>query len=248
MRSLSGWRFMSGACPAAGERCIPGLCAFRCAVSTISASGAEAFPVPTESFLEKCRQAGTHAVRGRLKHFSYGTEGTYLPVIRRFIKFRGGCRHPRRYGRVGDPRLSLPPDGGAERRGLHAERGLQRAAVSLPGLLHIELPAIEQEWALQYVFPASRRSTDPHSGAVPRHHLAEDVLQRVVRTATRQAGVAKKASCHTFGIQPPPTCRKTGTTSTPCRSWRATMTSPCRGLHALSSAAVADGMKTPLDE
>lgn len=39
--------------------------------------------MPVETFLEKCREAGTHEVGGRLKHLSYGTEETYLPVIRR---------------------------------------------------------------------------------------------------------------------------------------------------------------------
>jgi len=36
-----------------------------------------------ETFLEKCRQVM------RLKHLSFRTEETYLPVIRRFITGRG---------------------------------------------------------------------------------------------------------------------------------------------------------------
>lgn len=48
------------------------------------------------------------------------------------------------------------------------------------------------------MFPASKTSTDPRSGITRRHHLAEDELQRAVRAAIRQAGIAKKGSCHTF--------------------------------------------------
>ena len=54
--------------------------------------------MPIETFLEKCRQAGTHAAGGRLKHLSYRTEETYLPIIRRFVEFHGGRRHPRDMG------------------------------------------------------------------------------------------------------------------------------------------------------
>ena len=46
--------------------------------------------------------------------------------------------------------------------------------------------------------PATKLSVDPRSGVTRRHHLAEDVLQRAVRAAIRQAGLTKKASCHTF--------------------------------------------------
>ncbi len=44
--------------------------------------------MPVETFLEKCRTVM------RLKHLSYRTEETYLPVIRRFIEFHGGRTHP----------------------------------------------------------------------------------------------------------------------------------------------------------
>jgi site-specific recombinase XerD len=39
---------------------------------------------------------------------------------------------------------------------------------------------------------------DPRSGEVRRHHLAESVVQKAVARAVRQAGIAKRASCHTF--------------------------------------------------
>ena len=70
--------------------------------------------------------------------------------------------------------------------------------VWLPDALARKFPNAGREWAWQYVFPASRRSTDPRSGEVRRHHLDASVLQQAVRRAVRQAGIEKPASCHTL--------------------------------------------------
>jgi site-specific recombinase XerD len=43
-----------------------------------------------------------------------------------------------------------------------------------------------------------QRSIDPLSGKERRHHLDEKVLQRAVKTAVREAGLRKPASCHTL--------------------------------------------------
>lgn len=68
----------------------------------------------------------------------------------------------------------------------------------LPYALERKYPNANREWGRQYVFPASKRSVDPRSSAVRRHHLAETVLQRAVKHAVRAAGLTKPASCHTF--------------------------------------------------
>jgi integron integrase len=71
-------------------------------------------------------------------------------------------------------------------------------AVYLPYALERKYPSANREWGWQYVFPASKRSVDPRSNSVRRHHLAETVLQRAVKQAVRAAGLAKPASCHTL--------------------------------------------------
>jgi integron integrase len=71
-------------------------------------------------------------------------------------------------------------------------------AVYLPYALERKYPSANREWGWQYVFPASKRSMDPRSNVVRRHHLAETVLQRAVKQAVRAAGLAKPASCHTL--------------------------------------------------
>ena len=70
--------------------------------------------------------------------------------------------------------------------------------VYMPFALARKYPQAEREWRWQYVFPASKRSSDPRSGQERRHHMAETVLQRAVKAAVGRAGINKTASCHTF--------------------------------------------------
>jgi integron integrase len=71
-------------------------------------------------------------------------------------------------------------------------------SVFLPDALARKYPAAAREWGWQYLFPAGRRSADPRSGLVRRHHLDESVVQRAVRAAAIATGVRKQVSCHTF--------------------------------------------------
>jgi len=71
-------------------------------------------------------------------------------------------------------------------------------SVWLPYALERKYPNADTEWKWQYLFPASRRSTDPRSGRVRRHHINESTLQKAVRRAVQRSGVQKKVSCHTF--------------------------------------------------
>ena len=71
-------------------------------------------------------------------------------------------------------------------------------AVYLPYALERKYPNAATEWKWQYIFPAAKRSLDPRSSAVRRHHLGEDSIQRAVKQAMRQAQVNKYGSCHTL--------------------------------------------------
>ncbi len=70
--------------------------------------------------------------------------------------------------------------------------------VELPGALARKYPHAGREWAWQWVFPATRFYVERETGRQRRHHLHESVLQRAVKAAVRQAGVPKRATCHTF--------------------------------------------------
>ena len=70
--------------------------------------------------------------------------------------------------------------------------------VEMPFALDIKYPNAGRQWAWQYVFPAARRSIDPRSGAIRRHHLLPDGIQRAIRRAARQAEIDKPCSPHTL--------------------------------------------------
>jgi len=70
--------------------------------------------------------------------------------------------------------------------------------VDLPFALKRKYPNADREWAWQYVFPSSCLCKEPRTGSMVRHHIHKSVLQRAVKAAIRQAGVAKHGSCHTF--------------------------------------------------
>jgi integron integrase len=112
-----------------------------------------------------------------------------------------------RDGKGGKDRVTVLPSSLVE----PLERQLERAralheldlreglgSVYLPYALARKYPSASREWCWQYVFPARHRSIDPRGGREQRHHIAETALQKAVRRAVREAGVAKPGSCHTF--------------------------------------------------
>jgi integron integrase len=70
--------------------------------------------------------------------------------------------------------------------------------VYLPNALARKYPRAASEWGWQYVFPASKRSIDPRSNTIRRHHLDEKAFQRAIKQAIRNAGIEKPASCHSL--------------------------------------------------
>ena len=112
-----------------------------------------------------------------------------------------------RCGKGNKDRVTILPDSIVPSLKLHLEMvKLQHKAditnghgeVYLPYALSKNYPNAAKEWHWQYVFPASGYSKDPRSGAVRRHHLQEQQLQRAVKKAVRLAQINKPVSCHTF--------------------------------------------------
>lgn len=79
---------------------------------------------------------------------------------------------------------------------LELERGMGR--VALPNALDRKYPNAGKEWGWQWVFPASKYYVDRVTGVQYKHHLHESVIQKAVKEATRTAGIAKPATCHSF--------------------------------------------------
>jgi len=70
--------------------------------------------------------------------------------------------------------------------------------VGFPRGLARKYPNAAREWIWQYVFPAPKRSRDPRSGEVRRHHLHPSGIRRAVKSAAHRAGVTKHVTPHIF--------------------------------------------------
>ncbi len=70
--------------------------------------------------------------------------------------------------------------------------------VPLPNALARKYTSASGAWLWQWVFPQRHRWVHPVTREQGRHHVHETVVQKAVRDAVRRAGVAKRATCHTF--------------------------------------------------
>jgi integron integrase len=76
------------------------------------------------------------------------------------------------------------------------QRGMP--GVSVPNALDVKYPNIGSEWGWFWVFPAENYSTDPISKIYRRHHIYETGIQRAVKAARLESGVAGHVTPHTF--------------------------------------------------
>jgi integron integrase len=139
----------------------------------------------------------------------YGSGLRLMECLRLRVKDIDFAQHQLivRSGKGDKDRDTLLPDSlhTALRRQLRHAQTLHRqdleqgyGQVYLPHALERKYPNAQREWPWQYVFPASKLSTDPRTGQVRRHHVDESSLQKAIHAAVRQAGITKPASCHTF--------------------------------------------------
>ncbi len=70
--------------------------------------------------------------------------------------------------------------------------------VQLPYALSHKSPGAAKELQWQYLFPSVKRSVDPRSKKMMRHHLSETVIQRAIKQALKKANVNKSGSAHSF--------------------------------------------------
>jgi integron integrase len=84
------------------------------------------------------------------------------------------------------------------RRQHTADRKIGAGFVYVPGALARKYPNANREWGWQWVFPATRRYLHEETGEQRRHHLHETVIQRAVKSAAREAQIAKQVTTHTL--------------------------------------------------
>ncbi|MBI1746124.1 MAG: integron integrase [Acidobacteria bacterium] len=70
--------------------------------------------------------------------------------------------------------------------------------VPMPDALDRKYPNAPADWRWQWVFPQENRWTNHRTGQQGRHHVHESIVQKAVTQAVRDAGLTKRASCHTF--------------------------------------------------
>jgi integron integrase len=68
----------------------------------------------------------------------------------------------------------------------------------LPPALARKLGNSMRDWGWQYAFPATRLAVDYPTGVMRRHHVHETSLQKAIRNAAREAGIAKRVTSHTL--------------------------------------------------
>lgn len=152
------------------------------------------------------RLRGTHRL---MAHLLYGTgmrlmEGARLRVKdidfeRREILVRDGKGGKDRVTPLPATLIEPLQNHLARVKTLHAEDlKAGYGAVHLPYALARKYPNAEREWGWQYVFPSRRLSVDPRSGVTRRHHADEKGVQRAIKQAVRDTGLAKPATPHTL--------------------------------------------------
>lgn len=84
-------------------------------------------------------------------------------------------------------------------RELHAaDRSDGYGIASLPPALARKFGTAAGDLAWQYCFPAQRLARDPLDGRIKRHHVHVSAVQKAISSAVREAGLTKRASCHTL--------------------------------------------------
>jgi len=152
------------------------------------------------------RMRGTHRLIGDLL---YGTGMRIMEALRLRVKDVDFGRREIlvRDGKGAKDRVTMLPDRlfPVLRAHLIEAKRLHRmdlqdgfGAAWMPFALARKYPAAANEWAWQYVFPADRRSADPRTGIMRRHHISDQSFQRTMREALRASGIAKPATPHTL--------------------------------------------------
>jgi integron integrase len=143
---------------------------------------------------------------GLMARMMYGTGMRLMECVRLRVKdVDWGNGYVMVIGKGGKSRrVPLPAAYSDELRAHLAERKLRHDKDLASGFGEVfveqsllrKMPGIAREWGWQYVFAASRISTDPRSGRHMRHHVSENVPQKAVKRASRKLEMTKRVSCH----------------------------------------------------
>jgi integron integrase len=161
---------------------------------------------PSEVRLLMCEMSGS---AGLVASLLYGTGMRLLEGLRLRVKDVEFERREVlvRSGKGGKDRVTVLPENlvlplqqqVAKVRALH-QRDLDEGfgTVWLPHALAVKYPNASRAFGWQWVFRRAKRSMDPRSDAVQRHHLSETSIQKTMSVAAKRAGIDKPCSPHTL--------------------------------------------------
>ena len=72
------------------------------------------------------------------------------------------------------------------------------AGVWMPNALDRKYKGANKTLAWQYLFPSVRLSIDPETNKIRRHHMDESMINKVIKQASKVAGITKTISSHTL--------------------------------------------------
>ena len=148
-------------------------------------------------------------VNGLIAKLIYGTGMRKMECLRLCvmdIDFDYGQIHVRS-GKGNKDRITLLPDclGSPLQSQLAQVETLHKsdiqagyAEVELPFALDRKYPDAGREWKWQYVFPATRRSVDPLTGVIRRHHWYDTNVSRAIRQSVFTSRINKHVGVHTL--------------------------------------------------
>lgn len=148
-------------------------------------------------------------VNGLIAKLIYGTGMRKMECLRlrvMDIDFDYGQIHVRS-GKGNKDRITLLPDC----LGIPLRSQLERVArvhnkdleegygeVELPFALDRKYPNAGWDWKWQYVFPATKRSVDPLTGVIRRHHWYDTNVSRAIRQSVHSSRINKQVGVHTL--------------------------------------------------
>ena len=148
-------------------------------------------------------------VNGLIAKLIYGTGMRKMECLRlrvMDIDFDYGQIHVRS-GKGNKDRITLLPDclGSPLQSQLAQVETLHKSdietgygEVELPFALDRKYPDAGREWKWQYVFPATRRSVDPLTGVIRRHHWYDTNVSRAIRQSVFTSRINKHVGVHTL--------------------------------------------------
>jgi len=72
------------------------------------------------------------------------------------------------------------------------------SGVWMPDALERKYSGGNKKLAWQYLFPATRLSLEPRTGATRRHHIDASMINKIIKQAAKVAGITKTVSSHTL--------------------------------------------------